>query len=195
MWLNHVWLCYVLENHQWYLSQIRKDYWLHTSTFCRPHAVTERLSAGGASACSVYTLEISFWCERHLKIIKKTILLFLFVVKKFWKLSDNYQYVRKQLSVYCSKMEFSLGNWRFAKEGNFIFPGQRVTSTRAPRRRLPRRPLEVVRECPRNLREMAPIQTTEYTSALLAPGEECWRGRRGLETWRNRALPLTWQRC
>ena len=63
------------------------------------------------------------------------------------------------------------------------------------RRRLPRRPLEVVRECPRKLRGMAPIQRTGYTSALLAPSKECWRGRRGPETWRSRALPLTWQKC
>jgi len=63
------------------------------------------------------------------------------------------------------------------------------------RRRLPRRPLEVVRECPRNLRGMAPIQRTGYTSALLSSSEECWGGRRGPETWRSRALTLTWQRC
>jgi len=63
------------------------------------------------------------------------------------------------------------------------------------RTRLPWRPLEVVRECPRNLRGMAPIQRTGYLSALLAPSEECWRGQRGPETWRSRALLLTWQRC
>jgi len=135
-----------------------KEYWHLTTNgaHCQHASAYMRLHAGDVSVgvrhlSKITEIDTSFFslccCETILEII------------------DNYFYVRAQLS--CLLFKNGITFWNSCPLASAWLQHVR----RKPW--LSRRPLEVVRKCPRNLRGMPPVQKMGYTSALPAPSVEC----------------------